>query len=170
MSMAKTDKCPPQFVFEIILAQATRAFLAGDEGAEEICGRIAESFDETYDTDALYVDLIEGVERLLIFIESVEISDVDLFLYSFMWFSCNFESVSVKRKKKPLFGGLLKGRPKAIARVYTAALSFKTYTYAVGSGKVTVRPDEWKPEDEEEFAPVFQALFPVVDPSSDALA
>ena len=143
MTNANAGKHPPQFVFDMIVAQIARAFLEGYVSAED-----------------LEADILGGVERFLIFIESVEISDVDLILSSFVWFSANYENLTTLRKKKPMFGNPLKGKPKQTSRVFAAASSFKTYAYGVGSRKAPVRPPEWKPEDEVEFESIFSRLYP----------
>jgi signal transduction histidine kinase len=76
----------------------------------------AEKFSTLYDIEDLEADILGGVERFLIFIESVEISDVDLILSSFVWFSANYENLTTLRKKKPMFGNPLKGKPKPTSR------------------------------------------------------
>ena len=155
-----SGKCPPQFVFEIIAAQAARLFLSTDKDAEEVATDFTAVFNDLYDTEALQVDIVQSVERLLVFIESVEVSDVDLLLSSYIWYVANYESLQIKRKKKSLIGSPLKGRPRENARVYTTAKNFKTFTYAVGSKTAPSRPSEWEPTDEVEFESVFSRLFP----------
>lgn len=155
-----TGKCPPQFVFEMIAAQAARIFLSADKEAEEVAVDFTAAFADIYDTEALQIDIVQSVERLLVFIESVEISDVDLLLSSYVWYVANYESLQVKRKKKPLIGSPLKGKPRETARVYTTAKNFKTYTYAMGSKTAPSRPGEWVPTDEVEFETVFSRLYP----------
>ncbi len=154
------DNCPPQFVFEMMVAQAARRFLTEDNAAEDIVAEITKGFEELYCTDALETDLIDALERLFGFIQSVEITDVDLLLMSYIWFVANFESVRVERKKKFLFGNPLKGKPRLLARVYSLTTNFRTYATLVGQGHAPVRPDSWKPDDEEEFESVFSILFP----------
>jgi hypothetical protein len=157
--MLNSGKCPPQFVFEILAAQATREFLEGQETAEEIVARIVASFGDVYDVEGLESDLIRSMERLLVFIESVEVSDIDLMLLSYIWFQINYEDLVNKRNKKPLFGGLLKGRAKQSDRVYLTAKNFKTYAFALGNGKVALKPDDWDMTTEVEFEPVLKQLF-----------
>ena len=163
MSAQSKDNCPPQFVFEIMVTQAARRFLAEDNPAEEIVAEIVKAFDELYSNDALETDMIDGLERLFGFIQSVEISDVDRLLLSFIWFCANFESLRVERKKKFLFGNPLKGKPRLLARVYTMITNFRTYATAVGQGHAPLSPDSWTPEAEVEFEPVFSLLFPKPD-------
>ena len=158
--MLNSGKCPPQFIFEMMAAQMTRSFLEGDESAEDIAAGIVASFADQYDTEGLENDLIKATERLLAFIESVEISDIDLILLSYIWFQMNYEDLVNKRNKKPMFGGLLKGRPKQSDRVYLTAKNFKTYAFALGTDKVALMPDEWEPSSETEFEPVVEVLFP----------
>jgi hypothetical protein len=100
------------------------------------------------------------MERVLVFIESVEVSDIDLMLLSYIWFQINYEDLVNKRNKKPLFGGLLKGRAKQSDRVYLTAKNFKTYAFALGNGKVALKPDDWDMTAEIEFEPVLKLLFP----------
>jgi hypothetical protein len=158
--MLNSGKCPPQFVFEMMAAQATRQFLEEQETADEIVARIAAGFSEQYDIEGLETDLIKAMERILTFIESVEISDIDLMLLSYIWFQINFEDLVNKRNKKPLFGGLLKGRAKQSDRVYLTAKNFKTFAFALGNGKAALKPDDWTPLFEPEFEPVLKVLFP----------
>lgn len=158
--MLSTEKCPAQFVFEMMVAQMTRIFLEGEQPAEEIATDIAAAFADNYDTDGLANDLIKATERVLAFIESVEISDIDLILLSYIWFQMNYEDLVNKRNKKPMFGGLLKGRPKQSDRVYLTAKNFKTYAFALGTDKVAIMPEDWDPADETEFEPVMKVLFP----------
>lgn len=160
MASENSGKCPPQFVFEMIAAQSTRLFLTRDEEAEAIAVELTEAFDDIYDTEALQADLVQAIERLLVFIESVEIDDVDRLLLSYVWYAANYESLTVKRKKKALIGSPLKGRPRESNRVYATAKNFKTYTYAVGSKTAPPRPAEWEPTQEVEFETVFSRLFP----------
>lgn len=158
--MLNSGKCPPQFVFEMLAAQATREFLEGQETAEEIVARIVASFNDIYDVEGLESDLIRSMERILVFIESVEVSDIDLMLMSYIWFQINYEDLVNKRNKKPLFGGLLKGRAKQSDRVYLTAKNFKTYAFALGNGKVALKPDDWDMTTEVEFEPVLKPMFP----------
>lgn len=162
--MSETSgKCPPQFVFEMMIAQATRLFLLDQKSAEEIVDELAVSFAELYDIDALANDLLKGIERFLVFIDSVKVDDVDLMLLSYIWYTANYENLTTKRKKKPLIGNPLKGKPRMTSRDYNAASAFKTYAYAVGSNNAPVRPSEWTPQDEVEFESVFTLLFPEED-------
>ena len=163
MSAQNKDNCPPQFVFEIMVAQAARRFLTEDNSAEDIVAEIVKAFDDLYSADGLETDMIDGLERLFGFIQSVEISDLDLMLMSYIWFSANYESIRVERKKKQLFGNPLKGKPRLLARVYTLTTNFRTYATSVGQGHAPLRPESWKPEDETEFASVFSLLFPKSD-------
>lgn len=158
--MLNSGKCPPQFVFEMMAAQATRTFLEGNDGADDIVAAMAVQFADQYDTEGLAIDLVKAMERILIFIESVEISDIDLMLQSYIWFQANYEDLVTKRNKKPLFGGLLKGRAKQSDRVYLTAKNFKTYAFAIGNGKAALKPEEWGPASETEFEPVMKILFP----------
>jgi hypothetical protein len=160
LSNANAGKHPPQFVFDMIVAQTARAFLDGYSAADDLAKVEADKFSAIYDIEGLPVDILAGVERFLVFIGSVEISDVDLILSSFVWYSANFENLTTARKKKSLFGNPLKGRPKDPARVFIAASAFKTYTYGVGSRRAPVRPVDWTPKDEVEFEPIFSLLYP----------
>lgn len=155
-----SGKCPPQFVFEMIAAQATRIFLSRDEDAESVAEELTVAFKDLYDTDALQDDLVQAIERLLVFIESVDVDDVDLLLSSYVWYTANYEGLSTKRKKKALIGSPLKGRPRETARVYSTAKNFKTYTYAVGAKTAPPRPSDWEPTQEVEFESIFSRLFP----------
>lgn len=160
MSNANTGKHPPQFVFDMIVAQMSRKFLDGYSSVEDLAKVEADKFSALYDIEGLEADIVSGVERFLAFIESVEISDVDLILSSFVWYSANYESLTAARKKKPMFGSPLKGKPKSPSRVFAAASLFKTYTYGVGSRKAPVCPPDWTPKDEIEFKSVFSLLYP----------
>ncbi len=163
MSAQSKDNCPPQFVFEIMVAQAARRFLTEDNSAEDIVAEIVKSFEELYSTDALETDMIDALERLFGFIQSVEISDLDLMLMSYIWFCANYESLRVERKKKQLFGNPLKGKPRLLARVYTLTTNFRTYATSVGQGHAPLRPESWNTEDEVEFSSIFAPLFPKPD-------
>ena len=120
MSAQSKDNCPPQFVFEIMVSQAARRFLVEDKSAEDIVAEIVAAFEDLYSNDALVTDMIDGLERLFGFLQTVEIDDVDLLLVSYIWFVTNYESLRVERKKKQLFGNPLKGKPRLLARVYTS--------------------------------------------------
>ncbi len=169
MSTDNSGKCPPQFVFELLVAQAARLFLQEHESAEDIVAHLAVDFGELYDIEYLREDMLQGMERILVFIDSVKISDVDLMLLSFIWFTANYESLTIKRKKKTLFGSPLKGKPREPTRVLETAHAFKTYAYAVGSAKAAVKPEDWEPDDEVEFAPVFELLFPKPDEEEEEI-
>jgi hypothetical protein len=158
------DKCTPQFIFEMAAAQVTHLFLNGVEQAQEIIDRISLGLLEHYDDTSLAEDLKSTVERMMTFIGSVEISDVDLILLSFIYFRANFEDGHTKRNKKPLFGGLLKPRPKESSRSYFAAKSFMSYTYAVGAGAAPIKPESWTPAEEIELEPIMKILFPPPPP------
>ena len=160
MSAPNKDSCPPQFVFEMMVAQAARRFLSEDNTAEDIVAEIVAGFSEQYSDDALETDMIDALERLFGFIQSVQITDVDLMLISYIWFCANYESLQVERKKKFLFGNPLKGKPRLLARVYTLTTNFRSYATSVGQGHAPLRPESWKPEDEVEFEPIFSVLFP----------
>ena len=156
---------PPQFVFEMIAAQATRHFLSDAFFVEDVAADYTSRFEDLYSSEHMQDDLLQAIDRMITFIGSVQISDVDLLLLSFIWYTANYERHNVKRNKKPLFSNPLKGRPREIARVYNTAVALKAYAYGMGSQKVPVKPTEWKPEDEVEFAPIFTRLFP---PPEDA--
>jgi hypothetical protein len=160
MSNVDPNNCPPQFVFEMIIAQVARRFLSEDKAAEEIVAETVEAFSDLYSILDLDSDLLGGLERLFGFIESVQITDVDLMLLSFIWYSANYEKLDLKRKKKPLFGNPLKGQPRLTARVYNSAVAFKAFAYAMGANKAPIKPTEWKPTDEVEFESIFALLFP----------
>jgi len=157
---AEKGKCPPQFAFEMMVAQATRMFLFEGHEAEAAALEMSERFEDLYDNEDLFKDLSDGMERLVVYIGSVELSDVDLFLLSFIWFKANFEAINTPRKKKGLFANPLKGQPKRTDRCYQTALAFKGYATAVGNKIAPIKPDEWKPTSEEEFSSIFSLLFP----------
>lgn len=161
-----SDKCPPQFVFEIMTAQTARAFLAGTETSEETAARMSEVFADLYDTALLADDLIKAIERILVFIESVNVSDVDLLFEAFIYYTANFENPRTKRNKAPLFGGLLKGRPRDPQRAMIASRNFSTYAFGVGQGKAPLKPEDWTPESEKELEPIMSRLFPKADPAA----
>lgn len=151
---------PPQFVFELIAAQATRHFLSDAFFVQDVAADYARRFEDLYSIEHLEDDLLLAIDRMITFIGSVKVSDVDLLLLSFIWYTANYERHDVKRNKKPFFGNPLKGRQREIARVYNTAVALKAFAYGMGSNKVPVKPTEWKPEDEVEFAPIFTRLFP----------
>jgi hypothetical protein len=160
VSSEHKGKHPPQFVFEMIVAEAARAYLQDKAPAEEIAQDLASRFAPHYDIEGLQDDVLKGLERFLVFIDSVEISDVDLLLAQFVWYVANYENLTTARKKKSLFNNPLKGRPKDPSRVFNAASALKSYTYAMGAQKAPMRPQEWKPEDETDFELVFSLLYP----------
>ena len=155
-----TDNCPPQFVFEMIAAQATRQFLNNASLVEDVAADYAGRFSDLYSPAMLEDDILQAIDRLITFIGSVQISDVDLLLSSYIWYTANYDRNNVKRKKKPLFGNPLKGQPREMARVYNTAVAFKAYAFSMSAKKVPVKPSEWKPEDEVEFESIFQRLYP----------
>ncbi len=158
------DKCPPQFVFDIAAAQVTRLFINDAGTVEDIVAAMAGSLGELYDQDDLSEDLMSAVERIMIFIGSVEISDVDLMLFSFIYYRANYDDLKTKKNKKPLFGGLLKGRPKEASRGYFAAKAFSSFAYAVGSKAAPAKPDAWTPDEEVELESVMKIIFPPPPP------
>ena len=91
------DKAPPQFVFDIIATEATRMFIKADFPLEDVAVMYAERFVDLYDTNKLVEDIIKYVELILKFLNSVDISDTDLILVSYIYFSANYEKVNVKR-------------------------------------------------------------------------
>ncbi len=161
-----SDKCPPQFVFEMMTAQTAREFIAGSETSEETAARIAEAFSGLYDTALLADDLIKAIERILTFIESVNVTDVDLLFESFIYYTANFEDPRTKRNKAPLFGGLLKGRPRDPTRALIASRNFSTYAFGIGQGKAPLKPEDWTPESEKEMEPIMSRLFPKAEPAT----
>lgn len=100
---------------------------------------------------------MSAIERIMTFIGSVNISDIDLALLSFIYFRVNFKDAQTKR---PLFGGLLKPRPKESSRSYFAGKAFMSYTYAVGSNAIPIKPETWSPSEEIELEPIMKILFP----------
>ena len=161
MSFANTGKHPPQFVFDIIVAQTTRAFLHDGGSPADLAKIETEQFASMYDVEDLEKDIASGIERFLAFIDSVEISDVDLLLNSFTWFAANYEDLKTARKKKAIFGSPLKGRPKNPSRVFASASLLKSYTYAVGAGKAPKFPADWTQDSEVEFEAIFSLLSPL---------
>lgn len=165
-----SDNAPPQFVFDMAAAQTARNFLVGNVPAEEVAENMAAAFQDLYGTEHLADDLIKAVERILVFIESVNISDVDLLLHSFIYFTANFENLRAPRNKRPLFGGLLKARPRDPARAQHAAKNFSTYAFGIAQGKAPLKPEEWTPESEDELESIMTILFPKADPNAALLA
>ena len=162
-----SNKCPPQFVFEIAAAQATRLFIKDEGTAEEIIESMTAALMETYDGEDLRQDLMSAVERIMVFMDSVEISDVDLMLNSFIYYRCNYDDLKTKKNKKPLFGNILKGALKEPARAYNASKSFASFVYAVGNKVAPAKPEDWTSADEVELEPVLLALIP--PPSEEEL-
>ena len=159
MSSEHKGKHPPQFVFEMNVAEAARAYLEDKAPAEEVAQELAKKFAAQYDIEGLQEDILKGVVRFFVFIDSVEISDVDLLLSQFVWYVANYENLTTARKKKGLFNNPLKGRPKDSSRVFNAASSLKSFTYAVSAKKAPIRPVEWTPAEEVDFEPVFSLLY-----------
>lgn len=161
MGLENSGKCPPQFVFEILVAYGVRKFLTSEESLEVIVEKLALDFSELYDKADLADDLYDGVKRALIFLGSVEIDDIDLFIVSFIWYRVNYESLTIKRNKSPLFGGLLKGRPKSDQRVYLCIKAIKDFAYGLLSGLSPLKPSSWDPGQEEEFKSIFTIIYPM---------
>ena len=161
MSLENNGKCPPQFVFEILVAHCVRTYLRSEEeDLENTVDQLAIDFSEMYDTAGLADDLFQGVKKALIFLDSVEVDDVDLLMNSFIWYIINYENLSTKRNKAPLFGGLLKGRPISDQRVFSSTKSLKDFAYGLRSGKTPVKPSDWMPEQEVEFSSIFSIIYP----------
>jgi hypothetical protein len=154
------NNTPPQVVFELVAIEAIRKFLTVDIEPEKVAEYYVSLIADQYDTDDLVQDTLALLEKLLKFISSVEISDVDLLLRSYQYFTCNFEKIGVKRNKKPLFRSLLKGNPLDSTRVYKASKSFVAYAYGMRSATSPLKPEEWTYEEEVEFAPIFDAIIP----------
>lgn len=157
-----SNKCPPQFIFEIAAAQATRLFIKDEGTADDIIETIALALEETYDGEDLRKDLMSAVERIMVFMDSVEISDVDLMLSSFIYYRCNYDDLKTRKNKKPLFGNILKGALKEPARAYNASKSFASYVYGMGNKVAPTKPDDWTTADEVELEPVLSALIPAL--------
>ena len=153
-------KAPPQFVFEIIATQAVRYYLVSQLPAEIVIPELTRVFSQLYDDKDLEADLHDALGRVTQFFGSVKISNIDLFLLSFMFFVANFENAREPRNKRPLFSGLLKARPKELARVYMLVRRMKSYAFALANGMAPLKPVTWRPEDEVEIEPIFSLLFP----------
>ena len=150
------NNTPPQYVFEIVAIEAIKKFLAVDVPPEEVAKFFAALMAEQYDTDDLAADMT--------FINSVEISDIDLLLESYIFFICNYEKIGMKRNKKPMFRSILKGQALDKTRVYKASKSFVAYAYGMRSEVSPLKPDIWTIADEIEFAPIFEVIRPPVNP------
>jgi hypothetical protein len=159
MSLENTGKCPPQFVFEILVAHAIRIYLSSDADLDDHVDRLALDFAEMYDTADLADDLFQGVKRALVFLDSVEVDDVDLLLQSFIWYIVNYENLGTKRNKSPLFGGLLKGRPRSDQRVFSSTKAIKDFAYGLRSGRAPMKPSDWSVDQEQEFSPIFSIIY-----------
>lgn len=157
--MAATNT-PPLYVFELTAVQAVRKFLEIDATAEDIADIYAQALVPLYDIDNLTDDIIRFIENTLKFIASVEISDVDLLLQSYQYYVCNFEKPDTKRNKKPLFRSLLKGQEYDKLRVYKASKAFVSYVYGMRANISPLKPEEWTPANETEFAPIFDLILP----------
>ena len=152
------DKAPPQFVFEIIATEATRMFIKADFPLEDVAEMYAERFDDLYDTSKLADDIIKFVDLVLKFLNSVDISDTDLILVSFIYFSVNYEKLNIKRNKKPMFRSLLKGQDADQFRAYKGSKSFTAYVYGMRANASPLKPEDWDPMNEIEFVPIFTRL------------
>ena len=153
-------KAPPQFVFEIIATQAVRYYLVSQLPAEIVVPELTRVFSQLYDDKDLEADLHDALGRVTQFFGSVKISNIDLFLLSFMFFISNFENAREPRNKRPFLGGLLKARPKELARVYMLVRRLKSYAFALANGIAPLKPVTWRPEDEVELEPIYNLLFP----------
>ena len=142
---------PPQCVFEIVAVEAIRKYLSVDLPPEDVAHFFASTMADQYDIDNLSEDILALLEKILTFSNSVEISDIDLLLLSFQYFACNYEKIGIKRNKKPLFRSILKGQ---------ALESFVAYAYGMRSEVSPLKPEEWTPAEEVEFAPIFGAILP----------
>jgi hypothetical protein len=162
-------KAPPQFVFEIIATQAVRYYLVMQLPAEKVVPELARVFGTLYDDKDLEADLHDAMSRVTQFFGSIKISNIDLFLLSFMFFVSNFENAREPRNKRPFLGGLLKHKPKELARVYMLVRRMKSYAFALSNGIAPLKPVTWRPEDEEELAPIFSLLFPKVEKTEEQL-
>ncbi len=158
------NNTPPQCVFEIVSIEAIKKFLAVDVAPEEVAQFFAALMAEQYDTDDLAADILALLEKILTFINSVEISDIDLLLESYLYFVCNYEKIGMKRNKKPMFRSILKGQALDKARVYKASKSFVAYAYGMRSEVSPLKPDIWTIAEEVEFAPIFDVIRPPVNP------
>lgn len=154
------NNTPPQFVFEIVTIEAIKKFIVLDVAPDEVAKFFAVLMADQYDTDDLAADILALLEKILTFINSVEISDIDLLLESYIFFLCNYEDIRTKRNKKPLFRSLLKGQPLDKARVYKGSKSFVAYVYGMRSSISPLKPDVWTISDEVEFAPIFEVVRP----------
>ncbi|NDB69364.1 MAG: hypothetical protein EB015_15440 [Methylocystaceae bacterium] len=152
-------------MFEIFVAHIIRIYLGSDAELDDHVDRMALDFSEMYDTAGLGDDLFQGVKRGLVFLDSVEVDDVDLLLQSFIWYLVNYENFSTKRNKSPLFGGLLKGRPKSDQRVFLSTKALKDFAYGLRSGRAPMKPSDWSVDQEEEFSPIFSILYKKDDES-----
>lgn len=155
-----SNNTPPQFIFEIVAIEAIRKYLSVDLAPEDVTAYYASMIEDQYDIDDLPGDMLALLEKILVFINSVEISDVDLLLVSYQYFICNFEKIGTKRNKKPMFRSILKGQPLDTTRVYKASKSFVSYAYGMRSGVSPLKPEEWTPAEEVELAPVFDVIIP----------
>jgi len=155
-----SNNTPPQYVFEIVAIEAIRKYLSVDFTPEEITTYYASMIEGQYDTDELADDMLRLLEKILVFVNSVDVSDVDLLLQSYQYFVCNYEKIGTKRNKKPMFRSILKGQPLDNTRVYKASKSFVAYAYGMRSDVSPLKPEEWTPADEVEFAPIFEAILP----------
>ena len=161
-------KSPPQFVFEIIATQAVRYYLVMQLPAEKIVPELSRVFSTLYDDKDLEADLHDALARVTQFFGSIKISNIDLFLLSFMFFVSNFENAREPRNKRPFLGGLLKHKPKELARVYMVR-RMKSYAFALSNGIAPLKPVTWRPEDEEELTPIYSVLFPKVEKTPEQL-
>ena len=151
---------PPQCVFEIVAVEAIRKYLSVDLPPEDVAHFFASTMADQYDIDNLSEDILALLEKILTFSNSVEISDIDLLLLSFQYFVCNYEKIGIERNKKPLFRSILKGQALDNTRVYKASKSFVAYAYGMRSEVSPLKPEEWTPAEEVEFAPIFGAILP----------
>jgi hypothetical protein len=152
------DKAPPQFVFDIIATEATRMFIKADFSLEDVAVMYAERFVDLYDTNKLVEDIIKYVELILKFLNSVDISDTDLILVSYIYFSANYEKLNVKRNKKPMFRSILKGQDADQFRAYKGSKGFTAYVYGMRASASPLKPEDWDSKDEIEFEPIFTRL------------
>lgn len=152
------DKAPPQFVFEIIATEAIRMFIKADFSLEDVAEMYADRFNDLYDTTKLAEDIMKYVDLILKFLNSVDISDTDLILNSFIYFAVNYEKLNVKRNKKPLFRSLLKGQDADQFRAYKGSKGFTAYVYGMRANASPLKPEDWDPMSEVEFAPIFTRL------------
>ena len=148
--------CPP-WIFDICVARTASEFLYSELSLTPFAAKYSKGLSSIY--EPIETNQMETpAEGLIAFLGEIEAGEsaVD-FLKYYTYFRLYFETNSVMRKLKPLFGNIEDPVKNMDYNEDKAFKNFKAFIFSLRSNIIEIPPSEWTLENDENI-PKLQAI------------